>query len=718
MNHKNFAYGTVLTAPSPAASGTSLTLNAGQGALMPAVPFQLVVWPINVQPLNSNAEIVTVTARATDVLTITRAQESTDARAIVVGDQCSGAITSQMLTQVEMHLEDGAATISTGTVRFSNLNGVSFGFNGQTVTASHNGLTTAALSNHSHGNPQLNLTNLSGTTASNSAGLTLSLSAAAPVPSFSAGVSNVGNTAGDTGVSGTRFVLVGSQNITLSQATDANGLTVSISGGAGAAGNTGFLSAGGATASLGTVVFSNSHGVSFGFNGQTVTASHNGLTTAMLSNAATLSNLRVSAGTTSNLLSALTFADGNGVSFGLNASIVTASHNGLTSQSNQNVTAANGGFAFQTLSFSNVNGVSFGTSAGSALTASHNGLTTARASTDALGLATAATNVTWTANSAGVSLNAAGYAGTTTTFVGANISASFTFNSAGLNMSASVAAPGAAAENNAIHLLGANTSGNTTATGSTIGWSGINLTLSGTNGSVVNISAPATSSLSATGQVSLSTNGSTISIGVPNALTLSYWNPQDAYLQVAGQQGQGSLHFQPAQAPNVQYDRLLMPIVNTNSSNSSGSHTLSFWVGLYTRNISTLSLLGSTSMSTAVTHSGTVGSYSLYSGIRFISIGSTRTLEEGQYFFGILSRTTSGGANGTYSQLLASQGNSSFFGHFGVATNQSMQYTRGLGVYTATTSGIPNSVAFSDISGAGNSLVLRQPVFYVVSQTI
>lgn len=39
-------------------------------------------------------------------------------------------------------------------------------------------LTTAALSNHSHGNPTLNLTNLSGTTASNSAGLTLSLSAA------------------------------------------------------------------------------------------------------------------------------------------------------------------------------------------------------------------------------------------------------------------------------------------------------------------------------------------------------------------------------------------------------------------------------------------------------------------------------------------------------------------------------------------------------------
>jgi hypothetical protein len=52
-------------------------------------------------------------------------------------------------------------------------------------------LTTAAASNHSHGNPQLNLTNLSGTTASNSAGFTLSLAAAAPGGGAAATVSVV-----------------------------------------------------------------------------------------------------------------------------------------------------------------------------------------------------------------------------------------------------------------------------------------------------------------------------------------------------------------------------------------------------------------------------------------------------------------------------------------------------------------------------------------------
>lgn len=177
------------------------------------------------------------------------------------------------------------SSVSSGTVVFSNSNGVAFGLNGSTVTASYTVPTVPA--------------------------------------QFTGGFSTGGNTAGNTGLVTGQVVLAGGPNITLSGSTNGGTITISVSGGAGAAGNTGFISAGGATASLGTVVFSNSNGVGFGVNGQTV----------------------------------------------------TASHNGLTSQSNQNVTAANGGFAFQTLSLSNANGISFGTSAGSAITASHNALT-------------------------------------------------------------------------------------------------------------------------------------------------------------------------------------------------------------------------------------------------------------------------------------------------------------------------------------------------------
>lgn len=102
--HKNFAYSLVATAPSPASSGTSLVVTAGQGALFPAVPFNATIWPTAVQPLASNAEIVRVTAIGTDTLTIARQQEGTSARTVVVGDQIAATITAKLLTDHEMPL--------------------------------------------------------------------------------------------------------------------------------------------------------------------------------------------------------------------------------------------------------------------------------------------------------------------------------------------------------------------------------------------------------------------------------------------------------------------------------------------------------------------------------------------------------------------------------------------------------------------------------------
>jgi len=85
--HKNFAYSTVATAPSPPTSGTSLVVAAGDGAKFPAVPFNVSIWPAGVQPLTSNAEVARVTVIATDTFTVTRAQEGSSARSVVAGDQ-------------------------------------------------------------------------------------------------------------------------------------------------------------------------------------------------------------------------------------------------------------------------------------------------------------------------------------------------------------------------------------------------------------------------------------------------------------------------------------------------------------------------------------------------------------------------------------------------------------------------------------------------------
>jgi hypothetical protein len=99
--HANFAYSTVATAPSPATSGTSLVVAAGDGAKMPSVPFNATVWATGANAISTNAEIVRVTAISTDTLTITRAQESSTARTVVVGDQIAATITKKTFTDIE-----------------------------------------------------------------------------------------------------------------------------------------------------------------------------------------------------------------------------------------------------------------------------------------------------------------------------------------------------------------------------------------------------------------------------------------------------------------------------------------------------------------------------------------------------------------------------------------------------------------------------------------
>ena len=177
---------------------------------------------------------------------------------------------------------------------FSNSNGLAFGLNGSTVTGSYTVPSTAGLLSAINASAGTTSNNLSAIVFSNSNNVSFGLngSTVTGTASFAQtnqsaikgfGVSNTGQTAGNTGLStGIDWVLAGSQSITLSQSTVAGGPN-------------------------------------------TVWMQHPAwLTTAMQSNAATISNIRVSAGTTSNLLSAITFADSNGLSFGINASTVTA----------------------------------------------------------------------------------------------------------------------------------------------------------------------------------------------------------------------------------------------------------------------------------------------------------------------------------------------------------------------------------------------------------
>lgn len=104
---KNFAYSTVAVAPTPATSGTSLTVATGTGVLFPVAPFNVTVWPTTAQPTTANAEIVRVTAVVADVLTIERAAESSTARTIIAGDQIAATITAKTLMDVDVSFELG-----------------------------------------------------------------------------------------------------------------------------------------------------------------------------------------------------------------------------------------------------------------------------------------------------------------------------------------------------------------------------------------------------------------------------------------------------------------------------------------------------------------------------------------------------------------------------------------------------------------------------------
>lgn len=75
---------------------------AADGAKFPSAgSFNATVWPAGTQATTTNAEIVRVTAISTDTFTITRAQESTSARTIIVGDQIAATITKKTITDLE-----------------------------------------------------------------------------------------------------------------------------------------------------------------------------------------------------------------------------------------------------------------------------------------------------------------------------------------------------------------------------------------------------------------------------------------------------------------------------------------------------------------------------------------------------------------------------------------------------------------------------------------
>jgi hypothetical protein len=108
-------YASAPLAASISSSATTVTVTSGQGALFPAVPAGSIFYATLTDSSN-NLEVVKVTARSTDALTVVRAQEGTTARAYAATDKLELRLTAAGLNNfVQL---DGAQTV-TGVKTFS-----------------------------------------------------------------------------------------------------------------------------------------------------------------------------------------------------------------------------------------------------------------------------------------------------------------------------------------------------------------------------------------------------------------------------------------------------------------------------------------------------------------------------------------------------------------------------------------------------------------------
>lgn len=268
---------------------------------------------------------------------------------------------------------------------------------------------------------------------------------------------------------------------------------------------TGIISVSNSSASLGTMLFSNANNVSWGINGQTITASAAGggaFSGGMSTNGNT-------SGDTGLVTGRLVLIGGNnitlsGSSNGGSLSLTISGANAGGAQTGiSGIVASNTTYTSGTVSFSAQNNITIGSSVNGATQyirlSVGNYITTARASTDAVGLNTAQTNVTWTVNSSGISLNAGGYAGTgitTTTTAGTAIVG--TNNTVGLSLGVPAYITTAdLSQNSSNYFRNWKLTGNTA--GTTSSQQGTDLWLAGGNGITVSGSSN-TISISAANQ--------------------------------------------------------------------------------------------------------------------------------------------------------------------------------------------------------------------------
>lgn len=362
------------------------------------------------------------------------------------------------------------------------------------------------------------------------------------------------------------------------------------------------------------------------------------------------------------------------------------------------------------------------TTAGTAITAAlgTNGLsmavpnfiTTARASNDAIGLNTAQSNVTWTVNSSGLSLDARGYAGTGTSATNASI----TLNSNGLAISV---VGGGTTNQTGPNIADGN--GNTVTSG-TVVFSNSNGVSFGLNASTmtasVNAVAVAAGGATASTGTVVFNNSNNITFGLNNGtLTASYADPYETYFIYPDQafttvgnpiNGTASIIYYPL-GHNLKASRLDFfgsVSVSTAGNTSSAAILWSATAALYSQNGNTLSSIYSTTTNSQVTwNSNTTGSVT---GVRLFSVPLTISTDQGYYFLAVALSTRATGHTGAATTSLGNSISmmgigSAQYGAFTVADFGAATTSSGNAISNGLYSGTTNfaTIGLSNISFVG-----------------
>lgn len=651
-------------------------------------------------------------------------------------------------------LSAGTTQMTSGTAVFSNSNGISFGVNGNTITASYNSTQFQTTGNYL-------------TTAAQSDQVVNSINGSTGTFSFNTGSSlsssRVGNaiTFGLASNITTALQSTGAYLTTARASNDAVGLNTALTAGplawtvnsSGISLNAG--SAAGTTSGFGGNLISGS--MTLNTAGLNLSLNHPAwLTTAMQSNAATISNIRVSGGTTSNLLSAITFADSNGVSFGLNAGTMTASHNGITSQTNQTVglyalgnTTQNSSSTMdaRTMSYNALGAMTMGFSNGSIQVSAP--ASSSLVGVGAITISTAGSTISisgGTVAAAPVNFSA----GTTSGNIGSIVFSNSNRVSFGLNGSTITA-------QHALNFSGGTTSQNVSdqivfsnSNGISFGLNGSTMTASvATSLTNIKISGGTLSNnlselvFSNSNGVSFGLSGSTITGSVaPAGRTISTFVPyllgNSATLTIHGQGvTSGSVRFFPMFiSENVQFNavRVLLNLSYVTSS-VSGQQSVTLSYGLYSNNAGSLSSISTNSFSLGVTNSSVSNtvSYPVSTGTggytyttqtqsttaniqsawgtgapRVVDLAFTNSmsLASGGYWLGLIVRNSSSSANigihlGVVGMSINPVNNIAIFGVASSAQTTNSAYRipyHGLGVYTVSQSSLPGGVPLTDIA--------------------